>query len=124
MSPTAHCSKHPDKELKLTTRLVEQLRCPECEQESGRSAADLLGKDVAIDPQAIPKPTCAKCGEEMPYLYFYVYRLESTQGKVVFQASCCPHAGCRAMVTIQPIGIEQSPLAMPGKATWPGMPPS
>src|SRR5437763_17089414 len=84
--------------------------------------ADLLGKDVAIDPQAIPKATCAKCGEEMPYLYFYVYRLESTQGKVVFQASYCPHAGCRAMVTIQPIGIEQSPLAVPGKATWPGKP--
>lgn len=85
---------------------------------------DLLGVDVQLpaDPKELPKPTCAKCGGEIPHFYFYVYRLQSTQGTMVFQASCCPHAGCRALYTVMPIGLEASQVAAPGKPGWPGMP--
>ena len=90
----------------------------------GAKDNDLLGKDVALpdDAKEMPKPVCAKCGGEIPFFYFYVYRLQSTQGTIVFQASCCPHAGCRALFTVQPTALEQSPVAAPGKAGWPGMP--
>ena len=85
---------------------------------------DLLGTDVALpsDPKEMPKPTCAKCGGEVPFFYFYVYKLQSTQGTIMFQASCCPHAACRNLFIVIPIGLEVSPVAAPGKAGWPGMP--
>jgi len=85
---------------------------------------DLLGVDVKLpeDPTQMPKPTCASCGGEVPFFYFYVYKLASTQGTMVFQASCCPHAGCRALFIVLPLGLDPGAVATPGKANWPGVP--
>ncbi len=85
---------------------------------------DLLGTDVLLpsDPKEMLKPTCSKCGGEIPFFYFYVYKLQSTQGVMVFQASCCPHANCRALFIVLPIGMEAGSVAVPGKPGWPGVP--
>ena len=85
---------------------------------------DLLGVDVPLpsDPKDMLKPTCPKCGQDVPFFYFYVYKLQSTEGTVVFQASCCPHADCRALFMVFPIGMEAGKVAAPGKPGWPGMP--
>jgi hypothetical protein len=87
---------------------------------------DLLGVDVPLptDPKDMPRPTCPKCGGEIPHFYFYVYKLAATHGTMVFQASCCPHSGCRALLVVLPIGMEASGVATPDKPGWPGMPPA
>lgn len=116
-----YCAIHPDEKISL--RGVK-LICLICESEAKHSIGDLLGTDVELptDATKMPKPTCSKCGGEIPFFYFYVYRLQSTQGTMLFQASCCPHAGCRALFMVLPVGVETSPIAAPGKQNWPGMP--
>lgn len=43
---------------------------------------DLLGVDVKLpsDPKDVPKPSCPKCGDEVPGFYCYLYRIEGPRG--------------------------------------------
>jgi len=85
---------------------------------------DLLGVDVELpeDLTLMPLPTCAKCGAPVPHFYCRVYKVATPQGVMVLQAYCCPHAACRNLFVVFPVGIEANKVAAPGKAGWPGMP--
>jgi hypothetical protein len=85
---------------------------------------DLIGRDVRLpeNTKEHPLPTCPKCGDEVPYFYNYVYRLTSTEGTLIMQAQCCPHASCRALFIVLAVGLEAGSVATPGKPGWPGMP--
>lgn len=116
----AFCAAHHQALRNAVARAIQD----ELSGEQPIPEKDLLAVDVPLPtaPTEMPKPTCPKCGGEIPFFYFYVYKLQSTRSTMVFQASCCPHANCRAICMVLPIGEEASSIATPGQSSWPGMP--
>ena len=86
---------------------------------------DLIGKDVQLEEgKPLPRPTCPRCGGDVAGFYAFVYQLPAPEGggTMLMQAWCCPHAGCRALLMVLPIGIQSGKVTAPGKPGWPGGP--